>query len=64
MPSSGARSGTEPSRATRGAGTGTISGPTRLRCGHGTYLQPVATRSRVEYFDCPAGCGIIKAVRG
>lgn len=32
MPSSGARSGTRPSRRERGAGDGRV-GPTRMRCG-------------------------------
>lgn len=63
-PSSGARSGTVPSRSSRGAGTGALTGPIKLKCGHSTYLFPVATRQgKVELFDCPAGCGIVKRKR-
>ena len=40
MPSSGARSGTKPSRSERGAGSGRV-GATALACGHETHDAPV-----------------------
>jgi len=41
MPSSGARSGTPPSRAGRGAGTGKIEETILLKCGHQAEAEPV-----------------------
>lgn len=58
MPASGARSGTRPSRADRGAGTGRI-GPTPLACGHHTHaLEPVTRIGRRPVYHCPHGCGL------
>ena len=63
MPSSGARSGTKPSRAGRGAGTGRM-GPTKLECGHETWEQGVARfASGSRLYRCPEGCGLVEAQR-
>lgn len=59
MPTSGARSGTQPSRSDRGAGTGRI-GPLTLRCGHHTHDdEPVVVYpSGRRLYRCPNGCGL------
>jgi hypothetical protein len=57
-PSSGARSGTNPSRSERGAGDGRV-GSTKLRCGHETDEPPVVTGQKTLY-RCPEGCGFVK----
>ena len=56
MPSSGARSGTKPSRTGRGAGDGSV-GPTLLRCGHETHKPPLVTGAKTLW-SCPEGCGL------
>jgi len=63
MPSSGARSGTKPSRSTRGAGDGSISGKP-LKCGHFTDDEPVVFYpGGRKLFRCPEGCGLVKGKR-
>lgn len=58
MPSSGARSGTKPSRSTRGAGSGATGGTT-LACGHTDHRPPVAIYpSGRTLHRCPTGCGL------
>ncbi|RDI73283.1 hypothetical protein Gocc_2883 [Gaiella occulta] len=64
MPSSGARSGTTPSRAARGAGTGTV-GPLPLACGHATHTpEPVVVfPGGRKLYQCPGGCGLVSTRR-
>jgi hypothetical protein len=60
MPSSGARSGTQPGRSGRGAGSGEV-GPTLLSCGHTTQAEPLARRPNgTRLYSCPEGCGLVK----
>lgn len=60
MPSSGARSGTSPSRSERGAGDGRVGGRPLL-CGHVTHAaDPVAGSGRRSLWRCPEGCGLYK----
>lgn len=58
-PSSGARSGTKPSRSDRRGGSGRV-GPILLKCGHETHaLEPVAIfPDRRKLYSCPNGCGL------
>lgn len=58
MPSSGARSGTRPSRSERGAGDGKV-GATPLACGHETHGGPLVTGAKTLY-SCPEGCGLVR----
>lgn len=63
MPSSGARSGTNPSRSERGAGTG---GPAavKLKCGHETYDEYIVKYPGGQtVYRCPEGCGLVKRKR-
>lgn len=63
MPSSGARSGTRPSRNDRGAGDGRSS-QVALKCGHGTYMEPVwVSPDGTKTYRCPDGCGLVKGKR-
>jgi hypothetical protein len=58
MPSSGARSGTRPSRRSRGAGDGKIGPNTvTLSCGHTTNRPPLTSGAKTLY-SCPEGCGL------
>lgn len=59
MPSSGARSGTRPSRNDRGAGVGDLPRTVLLACGHETFASPVITGTVTKY-ACPDGCGLVK----
>lgn len=60
MPSSGARSGTRPSRAGRGGGRGDV-GATPLACSHETHLGPVARgQGSLRLYLCPQGCGLVR----
>lgn len=60
MPSSGARSGTRPSRSERGAGDGSIPINPKLVCGHEAESRfAVATYpSGKQIFRCREGCGL------
>jgi len=61
MPSSGARSGTKPSRSERGAGRGkTGDAVYQLRCGHDSPMgEPVITKAGGDrLWFCPEGCGL------
>jgi hypothetical protein len=60
MPAAGARSGTRPSRAARGAGSGTIGDRIGLTCGHTTDEQPIAKGQTFALYQCPRGCGLVK----
>lgn len=63
MPSSGARSGTNPSRSGRGAGDGRIGGR-ELKCGHRTEEEPVTVfPGGRKLYRCPEGCGLVKPKR-
>lgn len=61
MPASGARSGTKPSRAGRGGGSGRPAG-LPLLCGHDTTAAATAsfTDTRKNLFQCPQGCGLVR----
>jgi len=60
-PSSGARSGTVPSRSQRGAGDGRMSTTThKLSCGHQTFEAPVSAGPSGKWYRCPEGCGLQK----
>jgi hypothetical protein len=61
MPSSGARSGTRPSRSERGAGTGRV-GPTLLACDHPAPSRPSYHRGGRAFYWCDH-CAAFKAVR-
>ena len=67
MPSSGARSGTSPSRAERGAGSGALSGWLVLACGHrvaSDATPAVVFADRRKLYHCPElGCGLEEPVR-
>jgi hypothetical protein len=59
VPSSGARSGTHPSRTARGAGDGTPAWrAVSLACGHETSGEPLAQVGAKRIYVCPEGCGI------
>lgn len=61
-PASGARSGTQPSRSERGAGTGQL-GSYRLTCGHaaqGAEAVVAASRPLDSLWQCSQGCGLVK----
>lgn len=61
MPSSGARSGTRPSRSERGAGTGAPEGR-ELACGHKTFDEHISSAPNGgKRWRCPEGCGIVRA---
>ena len=60
MPSSGASSGTQPSRSSRGAGDGSPTG-LELKCGHRTDDEPVVVYpGGRKLWRCPEGCGLVK----
>jgi hypothetical protein len=62
MPSSGARSGTAPSRSERGAGTGSL-GSYRLTCGHpatGSEAVVATPNAMDSLWRCSQGCGLMK----
>ncbi|HVM69994.1 MAG TPA: hypothetical protein VM204_09210 [Gaiellaceae bacterium] len=66
MPASGARSGTAPSRLERGAGSGRLTSPLTLACGHGvpSDLAPAAVfAGGRKLYRCPKGCGLEEPVR-
>lgn len=63
MPSSGARSGTRPSRNDRGAGDGGTSG-VQLKCGHVTFDEYIVKYPGGQtVYRCPEGCGLVKRKR-
>jgi hypothetical protein len=59
MPSSGARSGTKPSRNDRGQGDGTV-GATDLACGHATHDEHIVSGPSGKLWRCPEGCGLVR----
>lgn len=60
MPSSGARSGTRPSRSSRGAGDGSISPGIALACGHTASGAPVvAFATGRKLYRCDT-CGTLQ----
>lgn len=62
MPTSGARSGTNPARpAPAGDGRTNPEGK-ELRCGHFTKSGPAVSGSKTLWF-CPNGCGLVAAMR-
>lgn len=63
MPSSGARSGTKPSRNDRGAGDGRLEGRRSLACGHGcpSGQLPIMVGNGKTFYVCPDGCGVVRA---
>jgi hypothetical protein len=65
MPSSGARSGTKPSRSGRGAGDGRVAILVPLVCGHDMPAEktPIATSRTDRFYVCSSGCGVQKAKR-
>ena len=63
MPSSGARSGTRPSRLIRGAGDGRVMRRRSLRCGHSVdaEAQPVAVAGGRRWYSCPECLVVVEA---
>lgn len=61
MPSSGARSGTKPSRKGRGAGDGAVMEKMKLACGHWvSQPQVLAVKANgTKLYSCPE-CGLQK----
>lgn len=60
-PSSGARSGTKPSRTGRGAGNGRVAVLVPLKCGHAipANVTPMAsTHNGRRMYVCPEGCSL------
>lgn len=55
MPSSGAKSGTRPSRNDgRGSGNGAIAAKVELRCGHAAQGEPMARKAGRDIWWCPS----------
>lgn len=66
MPSSGARSGTRPSRNDgRGAGDGRVGARRSLVCGHGIPMEqiPIMLGGGSRWYSCPVCLTVVKARR-
>jgi hypothetical protein len=65
MPASGARSGTRPSRSSRGAGDGRVGAKRSLECGHGAPVEqlPIMVGGGKSWYSCPACGAVSRALR-